>query len=224
VYFKSFNEGKKVAHWWVLCLYYKLYSFCFGLETWYWYWYCLGIDGAGLVNITAKRHCQRLCCKCADSKIQWVPVTLTFELFASKIGCYFTRARGYSVQIWSFCELALWTCGPNVTERLTGRRTDGQTSPFRNAAAYMEGPTMRHCSQLIDDIPQWLASYHNTTLHIGCRKRRERDASRPAWRDDIIPRLRPHHIDTVRHAVPADVTAAVATAECSLHGYRVSWQ
>jgi len=71
VYIKLFNKGKKVAHWWVLCLHYKLYSFCFGLDldlgamalwyeavalrSWPWPWahgLGLGLDGAGLVNIT----------------------------------------------------------------------------------------------------------------------------------------------------------------------------
>ena len=40
---KSFNEGKKVAHWWVLCLQYKLYSFCFGLD--------LGLDAIALALV-----------------------------------------------------------------------------------------------------------------------------------------------------------------------------
>jgi len=66
-YIKSFNEGKEVAHWWVLCLHYKLYSFCLALTLalmpWPWPWgmrhWCLGLglDGVGLVNITDCQGC-----------------------------------------------------------------------------------------------------------------------------------------------------------------------
>ena len=42
MYIKSFNEGKKVAHLWMLCLHYKIYSFCLGFDI------GLGLDAMAL--------------------------------------------------------------------------------------------------------------------------------------------------------------------------------